>query len=182
MSNSENQVDEFPLLLRKSLTQDLESGEQLNSVLSKFVQAIEKAKPQIIGSILLLDDDGRRLRRGAAPSLPESYSQHIDGIEIGPNVGSCGTAAYCEHSIFVVDIAADPLWEAFRGLALAHGLKACWSVPVISKNKKVLGTMAMYYRDVRSPDLESRKFIDSCAELVAELIEKYRRNSNAGVA
>lgn len=81
-----------------------------------------------IGRILAAGD-GRYLRHGAAPSLPGFYNEAIDGIEIGPAGGSCGTAAYRRRPVAVADIATDPLWAAFRDLAAAAGLGACWSTP-----------------------------------------------------
>jgi PAS domain S-box-containing protein len=123
----------------------------------------------VLGSILLLDEDGKHLRSGAGPSLPEAYNEAIDGIEIGPEVGSCGTAAYTKKPVFVADIANDPLWADFRDLALEHGLRACWSIPILSGRGEVLGTFAMYHREPREPteqDLELVQVVTRTASLV----------------
>ena len=118
--------------------------------------------PVFSRSILLLDEDGEHLRHGAGPSMPAAYNEAIDGIAIGPNVGSCGTAAYSNAPVFVTDIATDPLWEDFRGLALGHALRACWSLPIRSAQGTVLGTFAMYHREPREflpADLEIVDFV-----------------------
>ena len=131
-------------------------------------------------SILLLDEDGARLRHGAAPSLPAAYNDAVDGIAVGPAVGSCGTAAYRNAPVFVSDIAVDPLWADFRDLALQHELRACWSIPVRSSQGAVLGTFAIYQREPRDPapaDLEIVDFVVRTAGLVIE-----RSNAEAAMA
>lgn len=147
-------------------------GAPLAQVLEVLVQTAEtQSDGSFLASILLLDEDGKHLRHGAAPSLPAAYNAAIDGIAIGPSVGSCGTAAHFGHSIYVTDIARDALWADFRDLALQHGLRACWSTPFHSKDGSVLGTLALYYREPRGPsenDRETVKLIGSVAALVVE--------------
>ena len=113
--------------------------------------------------MLLLSPDGRRLLHGAAPSLPEAYCDAINGIAIGPNVGSCGTVAYLGHAIFVTDIETDPLWQDFRELALSHGLRACWSTPIRDAADRLIGTFAVYYREPRAPTGESARPLSNIA-------------------
>ena len=100
----------------------------------------------MLTSILLLE--GSTLRHGAAPNLPPAYCSAIDGSEIGPREGSCGTAAFFGRPVYVTDIDTDPLWADYRELALAHGLRACWSTPIFNDQAAVIGTFAIY----RSPD------------------------------
>jgi len=129
---------------------------------------------RMLASILLLDEDGRHLRHGAAPSLPASYTSAIDGLQIGPSVGSCGTAAYRKEPVFVSDIASDPLWENYRDLALRHGLRACWSVPVISGTHGVLGTFALYHRESRTPTEEEKEAIDLMTRIATLAMDHQR--------
>lgn len=155
------------------------SGAPLHRVLDVLVQTAEaQSDGSFLGSILLLDADGKHLRHGAAPSLPKAYNDAIDGIEIGPAVGSCGTAAHFGHAIVVTDIELDPLWANFRDLALAHGLRACWSTPFLSKEGTVLGTLALYYRQPRGPSATDREvvaLIGNTAALVVENARLYTR-------
>ncbi|RYF13762.1 MAG: GAF domain-containing protein [Comamonadaceae bacterium] len=147
-------------------------GAPLHEVLEVLVHTAEsQSSGSFLCSILLLDEDGKHLRHGAAPSLPAAYNTAIDGIAIGPAVGSCGTAAHFGHSIYVTDIARDPLWVNFKDLALQHGLRACWSTPFVSKEGTVLGTLALYYREPRGPSEEDRdtvKLIGNTAALVIQ--------------
>lgn len=127
-------------------------GAPLPRTLELLVRTVEEQAPGMLGSVLLLDADGVHLRHGAAPSLPEAYVRGIDGEPIGPSAGSCGTAAYRREAVIVEDIAADPLWRDYRELAAAHGLRACWSTPILDAQRRVLGTFAMYFGTARRPD------------------------------
>ncbi len=117
-------------------------GAPLNEVLTSVTRLIEAHSEGMLCSIFLLDEDSLHLRYAAAPSLPESYRAATDGIAIGPNVGSCGTAAYLRQSVFVSDISSDPKWANWRDLALKSGLRAAWSSPIMSRDGKVLGLLA----------------------------------------
>ncbi len=123
-------------------------------------------------SLLLIDADGRHLRHGSAPGLPDSYNRAIDGIAIGPDTGSCGTAAFRRQRVIVEDIATDPLWARYRHLALTHGLRACWSTPILSASDEVLGTFAVYYREPRRPSLREIEVVDVITRTAALAIEK----------
>lgn len=144
----------------------------LGETLEALIAAVEaQSADGVLGSILLLDEGGKHLRHGAAPSLPDAYNEAIDGVAIGPGVGSCGTAAYSINPVYVSDIAEDPLWADFRELALVHGLRACWSTPIVNGADEVLGTFAMYYREPRAPaedDLELVDFVTRSAALIIE--------------
>lgn len=147
----------------------------LREVLKALVLAAEAhSGHRMLGSILLLDDEGRHLLTGAAPSLPQAYNEAIHGIEIGPAVGSCGTAAYYGEPVFVSDIKRDPLWAAFAELALAHDLRACWSAPIRDGNGRVLGTFANYYREARYPTPADVGIITYLADAAAQAILRHR--------
>lgn len=151
------------------------SGAPLETVLQVLVQAAEAQSDGVfLGSILLLDEDGKHLRHGAAPSLPAAYNTAIDGVAIGPKVGSCGTAAYFGHAIVVTDILRDPLWADFRDLAAEHGLRACWSTPFHAKDGAVLGTLALYYREPRGPSEKDRAVVQLIGNTAAVVVANAR--------
>ncbi|HEX5163829.1 MAG TPA: PAS domain S-box protein [Thermomicrobiales bacterium] len=156
-------------------------GASLADGLDLLVHSVEtqSANP-LRASILLLDAAGTHLRHGAAPSLPDAYNAAIDGLAIGPNAGSCGTAAFTGVPVVVSDIATDPLWADYRDLALLHDLRACWSMPILSAAGGILGTFAIYYDEPRSPSDEDKQLIVFAARTAALLIE--RRRSDAALA
>ncbi|HKF22236.1 MAG TPA: ATP-binding protein [Candidatus Angelobacter sp.] len=153
-----------------------EHGVKLEDALAFVCHAVETQSPEVVCSILMLDPGGTHLFHGAAPSLPESYIQAINGLSIGPQVGSCGTAAYLGKPVIVTDIASDPLWADFRDLALPLGLRACWSTPIISSEGKVLATFALYYREARGPSEREQEIVQWATSLTACVIE-YKRIS-----
>ena len=152
-------------------------GAPLNEVLTNVTRLIEAHSDGMLCSIFLLDKDGLHLRYAAAPSLPESYRAATDGVAIGPNVGSCGTAAYLRQPVFVSDIFCDPKWTKFRDLALEGGLRAAWSSPIMAHDGKVLGTFCMYYREVRHPEPAEIQLIDYASRIAGIAIERDRSQS-----
>jgi GAF domain-containing protein len=147
------------------------NGDDLEQVLSRYLLTVEAmAYGELITSILLLSADGKRLSHGAAPGLPQSYCDAVDGLEIGPRAGSCGTAAYLGRPTYVSDIATDPLWADYRDLALPHGLRSCWSTPIREPDGAVVGTFAIYRRTVGNPTRNEIAAIDMITEHVAQAI------------
>jgi GAF domain-containing protein len=145
----------------------------LSEILSNLVLMIEAQSPEMLCSILLLSDDGNHVRHAVAPSLPADYVKVIDGSPIGPKHGSCGTAMYRGKPVIVSDISTDPLWEEYRNFALAIGVAACWSTPIMSSKGKVLGSFAMYYREPRTPNGEERYLTDVATKLAGQAIENH---------
>jgi PAS domain S-box-containing protein len=150
------------------------AGNQLAVVLEAIALSVEAEAENTLCSILLLDETGQRLTLGAGPSLSDDYNEAIKGIEIGPDVGSCGTAAFLNQRVIVEDIQADPLWVNFKDLAAEAGLRACWSQPIRGAAGDVLGTFAIYHRHVQAPVDEDIAFIESAAELAAIAILRQR--------
>ncbi len=150
----------------------LAGGAPLEHVLTAIVSMIEELCPPAIASVLLLDARGKHLRHGAAPNLPEAYNRAIDGAEIGPRAGSCGTAAYRREPVYVSDIETDPLWIGYRHLVEPHGLRACWSLPIRASEGHVLGTFAVYYRESRLPDPVSQRLIERAAHVAGIAIDR----------
>lgn len=164
----------------RHVLESIARGQPLRQTLEALAGVIEAETEGALCSILLLDRDGIHLRHGAAPSLPEAYNQAIDGIAIGPSVGSCGTAAYRGEPVIVSDIATDPLWTDFRDLALAHGLQACWSTPIRRSDGQVLGTFAVYHIRPIVPRQEERRLVDVLTYLASIAIERHLGEQERG--
>src|SRR5215813_2650415 len=158
----------------KRVLEMIARGEALPPILEALCRVVEEQSRDILSSCLLLDAHGTHLRHGAAPRLPQSYIDAIDGVAIGPTGGSCITAAYRAAPVVVADIAVDPLWAAYRHLPLAHGLRACWSVPILSSAGQVLGTFALYYREPRRPRPQDLEVLEQIAAVAAVAIQHQR--------
>ena len=163
--------------LRRSQAELLEmiaKSEPLEMILEALVLMVEDELTDIKGSVLLLDHEGIRLSHGAAPNLPAAYSRLIDGIAIGPKVGSCGTAAWRGKPVFVNDTQTDLLWEDFRGLAAQFGLRSCWSTPIMTSQANVLGTFALYSGAVREPTEHELELVAMATHIAGIAIERKR--------
>ncbi len=151
-------------------------GAPIAEVLAGLCHTVEQlaADGGLLASILLLDTDGEHLRHGAAPSLPRAYNDAIDGGAIGPAVASCGTAAFRGEQVVVADIATDPLWSEYRDLALAHGLRACWSTPIRALDGQILGTFGVYYNRPRAPTPEHLRLAGLVGRTAGVILERKR--------
>jgi PAS domain S-box-containing protein len=149
-------------------------GAPLNDILASITRLIEAQNEKMLCSIFLLEEDGLHLRYAAAHTLPEAYRAATEKAAIGPDVGSCGRAAYHRQPIFVSDIASDPKWTDYRDVALQSGIRAAWSSPIMSNDGKVMGTFCMYFREVRSPGPSEIQLIDDASHLAAIAIERVR--------
>jgi len=154
----------------------------LAQTLDELVRVVETEAPDLIASVLLLDEDGLHLRHGAAPSLPLAYIAAIDGEPIGERAGSCGTAAYLKRPVLVADIESDPLWEDYRDAALAHDLRACWSVPIFDSARNVLGAFALYFRTRAQPTVEHSGLVEMATHTAAIAITRARRLREGALA
>ena len=150
----------------------LAGNESLPKILEAIVLGVEQLNPAMICSILLLDQSGKHLRTGAAPSLPDFYNNAIDGVEIGIGVGSCGTAACTGERVVVDDIASHPYWVNYKELATKAGLGACWSQPIRSSSGQILGTFAIYHHAHHTPSKADIFLIEQSAHLASIAIER----------
>ena len=153
-------------LARRSLLEQIATDAPLGEMLTGIVHFVEQEIPGALCSVLLVDETGSRLKHGAAPSLPDAYNQAVDGLAIARGMGSCGTAAFLHQRVVVEDIETHPYWKGFQP-ARAAGLRACWSEPVFSSRKELLGTFAIYSREPRSPNDEELQLIQSAAHLAS---------------
>jgi len=163
---------------RMQVLELLNSGASLTEILDFTVGAVEAEMPAALCSILLLDESGKRLLHGAAPRLPDFYNSAVHGIEIGEGVGSCGTCAFTGRPVIVEDIQTHPYWGPYRALAEQANVRACWSQPVLSAEKKVLGTFAIYHREPRAPAAGDIDLIETAASYVSLAITR-KRNEEA---
>lgn len=147
-------------------------GAPLSDVLTYLTRVVEEqAGGKAIASVLLLDENGR-LRNGASPSLPQDYLKAIDGLRPDPNLGTCAAAAALGTTVITPDIAADPKWKDLKHLPLKLGLRAAWSVPIVARNGKVLGTFGTYFRESRKPQRLERQAVEILARTAALAIER----------
>jgi two-component system, sensor histidine kinase and response regulator len=158
----------------RQVLQLIAKGCSLKEVLNALTAAIERMAPECYCTVLLLDDEGKQLWEGSGGSLPAAYMQGVNGLEIGPEVGACGSAAYRNETTIVEDIANDHRFGAARDFVLSFGLRACWSVPIRDSKQKVLGTFAMYHKHPAKPHDRDLRVVEAGAHLAGNAIERLR--------
>ena len=166
------------LRAQRLLLEEIVRAAPLADILTSLIKLMEQQSTEgMIGSIMLYDDATQTLVHGAAPGLPVAYNQAIDGISIGPSVGSCGTAAFRRETVIVGDIETSPLWLDFRDLAADHHLRACWSTPILSGGV-LLGTFAMYYARPIEPSEDDLSMALMFARTAALAIERHHADGD----
>ncbi|VVE60891.1 diguanylate cyclase [Pandoraea captiosa] len=143
----------------------------LVEVLTLVCRELEQIAPEVMASVVRVDAEGK-LRPQAGPSLPAEYHQSVDGVAIGPSVGTCGTAAFLARPVIVTDMANDSRWADFRDMAAKFGLAASWAMPIIANDGRVLGVLAFYYRTVRGPNALHERLVDVCVHLCKLAFER----------
>ncbi|MDO8702747.1 MAG: EAL domain-containing protein [Undibacterium sp.] len=158
--------------LRVFMLERISSTMPLNKIFLDVVRNLETIIPGCVCTILLLDQDGRHMRIGAAPGLPDFYNDAISGLSVGEGIGSCGNTMHTGMRTIVENIATHPYWAQFKGLAEQAGLSSCWSEPIQSSNRKILGSFAIYQRTVSVPDRIHIQLLEMAAHFIAIAIER----------
>lgn len=148
-------------------------------IADQLCRRVEEIAPDVVSSILHIDAGGLVHPLGG-PSLPDDYSRALDGVAIGPDVGSCGSAAFYGEPVLAMDIDTDPRWQPYKTRPLEVGLRACWSTPIKAKDGRVIGTFAFYFRECRGPSRWHQRIVDACVHLGAIAIE--RKEARAQIA
>ena len=159
------------LRLQNDILEMVATGEPLAATTHELCLRVQEILPDVVCSILTVDPNGR-LKPLAGPSLPQDYVAALEGLEIGPNVGSCGSAIYLDEAIEAVDIATDPRWSAYAELPLALGLRACWSTPIHGRDGAVLGAFAFYFRQPRIHTAKEEEVVRASTHLCAIALER----------
>ncbi len=148
------------------------TGSPLRDTLDELARLVEVQAENMFCSILVADPDLKRLRSFSGPNLPAGIAQAADGIPVGEGFGSCGTAAARKQPVIVTDVDRDPLWERFRSEAIEFGIRACWSMPILSSHDTLLGTFAMYFSTPRHPTPADRELLNMASHLAGIALER----------
>ncbi|MFF3906616.1 GAF domain-containing SpoIIE family protein phosphatase [Streptomyces sp. NPDC001848] len=160
---------------QRALLEQIAREAPLEEILTGMARTIEDLAPGTLVSVLLVDADGRRLRHGTGPSLPDFYNEGVDGVAIGEGQGACGTAAHRRQRVVCADIATDPLWAAeYRRLAERAGVGSCWSTPILSTDGRLLGTFAVYHRTPKTPEPKDLALGAAFTRIAALAIERHQ--------
>ncbi len=162
------------LAAQNQVLERIAEGAPLQEALDTLCRAAEALRDGALASVMLVSADHKTLQLGAAPSLPAEYAAALDGIAIGEQMGSCGSAAFTGEPVFVSDVQIDPRWERFRELAGRVGIMACWSLPVLAEDGSVLGTFAVSLDRTGAPDESDRRLLLMATHLTGIVIRKHQ--------
>lgn len=150
------------------------TGESLTDTMDTLCRGVEARLPGVVCSVLAVGGDGC-LHPLASPSLPRAYSDALDGLAPGADVGSCGSAVHLRRPVEVADIASDPRWEKYAQIPLRIGLRACWSTPILGRDGVALGAFAFYFREARTHTPREAEMVETCIHLCAIALERDRQ-------
>jgi signal transduction histidine kinase/PAS domain-containing protein len=158
----------------KRLLELMAKGYPLPQVLDSLCRLVEQSVSGSLCGIVLVDPSGRRLEHGAAPGLPSGYNDGIHGRPVNLDSGPCAMAACLNEQVITTDIALETRWKdhGWCQHALAHGLRACWSSPIVASGGKMLGTMALYFPQPCCPTEQHHEIIERMINLASIAIER----------
>ncbi len=169
----DRKYSELWLTGQKQILEAIAKNAPLQETLTLLIHLLENQAPELLGAILLKNPQSDHLQLGAAPSLPPEYTRALEkGLPIREDANSCGTAAYRKQPVIVADIATDSLWTQDRNIALHYGLRAAWSIPILSAQDQVLGTFCFFARLPGQPREREWKLMESAARLSAIAMER----------
>ncbi len=146
----------------------------LERTLGAICRGLEHLDSGVRCAAMLLADDHRYLRVGAAPGLPGALRSVLDRVEIGLRAGSGAAAASMNRQIIVQDLGTDVTWREFAPLALSAGLAACCATPVLSATRRLLGTLDVYFPESRAPRTDELDTVARFSQLAGIAIERRR--------
>ena len=158
---------------REILEKNALPGSKIDEIATDYIKGIEKLHDGMTCSLLAVKNGC--LYNIASPSLPKTYTSLIEGLAIGENRGSCGTAAFTKQRVIVSDIETDIRWNDFKSFVEPYGYKACWSMPIIDSNNEVMATFAIYYKETKEPSIQEHLIINRGAQILRIITENYRR-------
>ena len=164
---------------QRDLLAQVATGRSTAEILDQLVLFIEGHVDDLLASVLLLDETGKTLRVASAPSLPPAFTEALDALPVGPQSGWCGAAAFLGETVVVEDVATDPLWDDYRALALRHGLRSCWSTPMVGSDGTVLGTMTLYGQRTHVPTPQEVELVETATYIAGIAIERDRAAEKA---
>ncbi len=168
---TENRTTQRLLILERAMfAANLAKPRAIKANLDDLLVGLDALIPGMHSSLLTLDATGKTLSTLSAPGLPADYNALVMAIPAQEGHGSCGSAAARRHAVISGDIATDPVWEHYRDRTLAHGLRACWSYPILAHNGKLLGTFANYFNEPREPGPVERLVAERITQTVANLL------------
>ncbi|MGC4002612.1 MAG: PAS domain S-box protein [Pirellulales bacterium] len=171
---TEAKIAQLQLSGHNTILEMISRGDRLEPIFDRICSLASQFVPGALGTVLLVSPDGRRAIEVHAPSFPQEYVQTVYGVELGPDVGSCGPAIFTGKSVICEDITQDPRWQGFQAFAGVYGVRACWSIPFRSLGGQLLGTLSVYFRQPTRSTEKHLALLENLARLASIAVENVR--------
>jgi diguanylate cyclase (GGDEF)-like protein/PAS domain S-box-containing protein len=146
----------------------------LEDVLSALMHLLESQIPDCACVVMLRDEDGLHLRVGAAPSLPEAFSQLANGWTIGPDSGPSGLAIYTHQPVSINNLPGHARHSEFIVKARMQAYSACRAMPILSHEGSALGALTVFAHGERAYDEIEAQTVAMALRIAGIAIERTR--------
>ena len=173
------------LQLQRDVLEMIAVGRATHEILDQLCLLSEAMVPDSVCSIMLLDDTCSHLNVRSAPSIPPEGIEALNGLQPGPNAGSCGTAVYTREPVFVANIQTDRRWSNLRDIADRFNLRACWSMPIVVVDDSVIGSFALTSFESQPPNPFHKRLLDTGSYLAGIVLQREHQEQRlltAGIA
>ena len=174
MNRTQTEANVRKSLLRRGIIPLIENGDSLSAILHHLILNVEAQADKMLAAIFFYNPTSEELCVGAAPHLQPSYQKAVNGFKSGPQQPACGSAVFKGERVISHDVRQDPLWKDLLPYAKGAGFCSVWSQPIFSDDANVLGTLAFYFPEPKSPDTSDVVVMEAVAELAAMAIQSRR--------
>lgn len=152
----------------------LNKQNKIATILESISNWVEELIPDAIVSIMLLSEDGKYLNLVSSHNkLSKNYQNAIKNLKIGPEIGSCGAAAYLKKMVICEDLESHPNWKEFKDHVVSENIASCWSVPILNTENMIYGTFGTYYRHSKSPTKDEIQKLYEISALIGLSLDFY---------
>jgi|AntRauTorcE11898_2_1112593.scaffolds.fasta_scaffold02095_6 diguanylate cyclase (GGDEF)-like protein/PAS domain S-box-containing protein len=146
----------------------------LEQTLDAIADWVGSMMPGALVSIMRFHPDTNSLSLMPTSRFSDDFFRAMQDIPVAENMGTCGTAAFTKNLVITENIQKDPRWDGYHDIAEAEGVIACWSMPILTSKRELLGTFATYYHAPTTPTVEAQHNLTRGAALVALAILRQR--------
>ena len=160
--------------LQKQVLEDVAHERPLSQLLHSLCLDVERMVPSLAVAVLQVNEQGA-LHPLAAPSLPREALERMGGMHIGPDMGACGAAAFLAHPVGDADLRqGPPHLQRLHSILVDYGILACWASPIFNRDRQVVGVLALYFREPRTPNALHQRMAQTCIHLCTVAMERER--------
>jgi len=183
LSEREQALQRNQALLRaqKEAFQSAMNGAPLATSLEILVRVVvQQFQGECRSAFYISDRKGTGLHH--VVGMSDSYAQRVDGFQISPESLACNLTVATGEPVVTPDVFEEPRWQPWIWLAREYDYRACWSFPVEILSGKLVGSLAMYFREPRAPTPRDYEFAAAITQTAAIIIFRHQERDERGQA